>query len=70
MRQYEESCLSFTAIQSKKQRYHYKTYLDNDWMRIERAIPNKMTNTFQELEKEYKKRNKTRYKKDTLYFII
>ena len=70
MQQYAESWLSFTQVQSKKPRYKFEPYEDEDGERYIKATPNKMTNTFQELEKEYKKRNKTRYKKDTIYFII
>lgn len=70
MRQYEESHLSFTEVQRKKPRYKFEPYEDEDGERYLKATPNKMTNTFQKLEKEYKKRNKTRYRKDTIYFII
>ena len=68
--EYIHTKLSFREVQKEKPRYHTKILYDELYDRYyDKMIPNKMTDTWQELQKEYNRWNKSKYSQRTIYFV-
>ena len=67
---YENCKVSFRTAQRSKPRYDYRREEDEDWELVEYTTPRRMTNTWAKLQEEFNTWNKSRYRHDTIYFIV
>ena len=67
---YENCKISFREAQKSKLRYYYRWKEDENWELIEYTTKRRMTNTWDKLQEEYDMWNKSRYRHDTIYFIV
>lgn len=68
--QYENTKTSFREAQMSKERFNSQLRIDEDWEPYIYLTPKRMTNTRSWLQKEYDVWNKSRYRHDTIYFIV
>lgn len=70
MEEYENTKTKFRETQKSKPRFHYHWDLNIEWEWEEWTTPRKMTNSRKKLQEEYNTWNKSRYRHDTIYFIV
>ena len=70
MEEYENTKTTFRETQKSKPRFYYHWDLNTEWEWEEWTTSKKMTNSRGKLQKEYNTWNKSRYKHDTIYFIV
>lgn len=68
--QFQDIHKTFREVQKEKPRFDYIWYTDIDWEYREKSIALPMTDSREELQKEYDKRNNNRIRKDRIYFIL
>jgi len=70
MEEYENTKTTFRETQKSKPRFYYRWDLNTEWEWEEWSTPRKMTNSRGKLQEEYDTWNKSRYRHDTIYFIV
>ena len=70
MEEYENTKTTFRETQKSKPRFYYHWDLNTEWEWEEWTTPRKMTNSRGKLQEEYDTWNKSRYRHDTIYFIV
>jgi len=70
MEEYENIKTTFRETQKSKPRFYYRWDLNTEWERKEWSTPRKITNSRGKLQEEYDTWNKSRYRHDTIYFIV
>lgn len=70
--QYEElrEEKTFRQVQKEKPRYEYVGYIDSDWEYAEKRVELPMTETWEDLQKEYNNWDNNRYRKNDIYFVL
>ena len=69
-KQYENTKTSFRETQMSKERFNYQLRMDDDWESYMYLTPKRMTNTRSWLQKEYDAWQKSKYRHDTICFIV
>lgn len=67
---YDGTKATFREVQMSKQKFNSQLRMDEDWEPYIYLTRKKMTNTWDWLQKEYNTWDKSRYRHDTIYFIL
>lgn len=70
MEEYENTKTTFRETQKSKPKFYYHWDLNIEWEWEEWTAPRKMTSSRKKLQEEYDTWYKSKYRHDTMYFIV